>query len=75
MEYKISIAPHKTQEFLQIIQSLQKLGVVTDLDVFADTTNKKSGERLSLKRGSGRGVITYIADDFNAPLEDFEDYM
>ena len=32
-------------------------------------------ERLPLKRGSGRHVITHIADDFDAPLDDFKDYM
>lgn len=24
--------------------------------------------------GSAVGIVTYIADDFDAPLEDFEDY-
>jgi hypothetical protein len=30
---------------------------------------------LSLKRGSAKNIITYIADDFTAPLDDFKDYM
>jgi hypothetical protein len=25
--------------------------------------------------GSGKGLITYMADDFDAPLEDFKEYM
>jgi hypothetical protein len=25
--------------------------------------------------GSGKGMIAYMADDFDAPLEDFKDYM
>jgi hypothetical protein len=25
--------------------------------------------------GGGRGIIAYMADDFNAPLDDFKDYM
>ena len=25
--------------------------------------------------GSMRGVVTYMADDFNEPLDDFKDYM
>ena len=25
--------------------------------------------------GSAKGLITYIADDFDAPLEDFKEYM
>jgi hypothetical protein len=31
--------------------------------------------RLPNKRGAGKGLITYIADDFDAPLDDFKDYM
>jgi hypothetical protein len=30
---------------------------------------------LSLKRGSAKHMITYIAEDFNAPLDDFKEYM
>jgi len=33
---------------------------------------KKPG---SLKRGSAKNLITYIADDFCEPLADFQDYM
>lgn len=32
-------------------------------------------KHLPLKRGAGKHVITYMADDFDAPLEDFKDYM
>ncbi len=30
---------------------------------------------ISLKRGSAKGIITYIAEDFDEPLEDFKEYM
>ncbi|MEZ0543054.1 type II toxin-antitoxin system VapB family antitoxin [Fibrella arboris] len=30
---------------------------------------------LPNKRGAGKGIITFIADDFNAPLDDLNDYM
>jgi hypothetical protein len=29
----------------------------------------------SLKRGSAKKMITFIADDFCEPLDDFKDYM
>lgn len=32
-------------------------------------------KRGSRKFGSGKGIFTYIADDFDAPLPDFKDYM
>jgi Protein of unknown function (DUF2281) len=31
--------------------------------------------QISIKRGSAKHLITYIADDFTDPLEDFKDYM
>lgn len=31
--------------------------------------------QLPNKRGAGKGIVTYMADDFDAPLEDFKDYM
>ena len=32
-------------------------------------------EKPRRKAGSAKGLITYIADDFDAPLEDFNEYM
>ena len=30
---------------------------------------------LPRKAGSAKGMVTYMADDFDAPLEDFKEYM
>ena len=30
---------------------------------------------ISLKRGSAKDVITYIAEDFTAPLDDFKNHI
>ncbi len=35
----------------------------------------KENVKLPLKRGSGKHLIGYIADDFDEPMEDFKDYM
>ncbi len=32
-------------------------------------------ERPQRQLGAAKGLITYIADDFDEPLEEFEDYM
>lgn len=52
-------------------------GVTQDAVKDVATETKKQGEGKKLKRefGSLKGFITYIADDFDAPLEDFKDYM
>jgi len=37
-----------------------------------ETENKNQGRR---KVGSGKHIFTYIADDFDEPLDDFKEYM
>jgi hypothetical protein len=49
-----------------------------DLSVISDTSSKigdKKGPPISLKRGSAKNIVTYIAEDFDEPLEDFQEYM
>ena len=36
---------------------------------------ENGAEKKPLQRGSMKGLVTYIADDFDAPLDDFEEYM
>lgn len=37
---------------------------------------KKNGtEKKPLQRGSMKGLVLYMAEDFDAPLDDFEEYM
>jgi len=40
--------------------------------------SKKNGKvqsRIPLKRGAGKHLVRYIADDFTAPIEDLKEYM
>jgi hypothetical protein len=36
---------------------------------------QENWQPLPLKRGAGKHLIGFIADDFNAPMEDFKEYM
>ena len=36
---------------------------------------EETTQPISLKRGSAKDIITYMADDFDAPLDDFKEYM
>ncbi len=36
---------------------------------------ERSGKPVALKFGSGKHLVKFIADDFNAPLDDFKEYM
>lgn len=35
----------------------------------------KTPKKKERKFGSMKGLVVHISDDFNAPLEDFKDYM
>jgi len=41
---------------------------------FVEPVKKVNASKLPFKRGCMKGKM-WIADDFNAPLEDFEEYM
>jgi hypothetical protein len=44
--------------------------------VESNTINKEiEEERIPLKFGAGKHLITFVADDFDEPLEDFKEYM
>ncbi len=36
---------------------------------------KNGNEKKPLQFGSMKGLVLYISDDFDEPLEDFEEYM
>ena len=49
-----------------------------EMTIVSDTSEESSDNLpppLSLKRGSAQHMIIYIAEDFDAPLDDFKDYM
>jgi len=64
-----------------IYQNLDKQGKPTGAgqddaeNAITGTEKPVDGKKLKREFGSLKGFITYIADDFDAPLEDFKDYM
>ncbi len=36
---------------------------------------ERSGKPVALKFGSGKHLVEFLTDDFNAPLDDFKEYM
>jgi hypothetical protein len=55
----------------------EKLDEVSDfIDFIIQRAESKSKQETRQPIfGSGKGLITYMADDFDEPLEDFKDYM
>ena len=39
------------------------------------STIDSNSKALPLKFGSGKHLVSYISDDFDAPLDDFKEYM
>jgi len=58
-ELRTKIALLEDQEFLQ------KLALA--YQYFCKEKNNGKAHRISLKRGAAKNIITYIADDFDAP--------
>ena len=63
--YTIEILVPEAKKLLDDLANLNLIRI-------QETPNNKKKNR---KFGSMNELVEYIADDFNAPLEDFEDYM
>lgn len=46
-----------------------------ELSVRNSATEHKTPQPLSIKRGAGKSIITSIAEDFDEPLDDFQEYL
>ena len=55
-------------------EQLKKLQAIVDQE-FENNDNQKAKSKHRDLFGSMKGVVTYMADDFNEPLDDFKDYM
>jgi len=66
-----------TTELVELINKLpaEKQREVEDF-IFSLVTDTVSGEKnILLTYGSMKGLIRYMANDFDEPLEDFKEYM
>jgi len=63
----------------EIISEVEKEGVTYHVTrrgkKVAEITPPETSLKRPLKAGYGKGSILYIAPDFDAPLEEFKDYM
>ncbi|AFM05976.1 hypothetical protein Fleli_3661 [Bernardetia litoralis DSM 6794] len=68
LQEKISLL--KDEEFIKKLQRTYQLFVTS-----TENQTDKEIPHLSIKRGSGKDVIRNMSNDFDAPLDDFKDYM
>lgn len=76
---EIGIFESKTH-LSELIEKVQKEGVTYRITkrgkAVAELRPLEAPKKpFPLKRGYGKGTVIYMAPDFDAPLEDFKDYM
>lgn len=63
----------------ELVAQAKAVGVFDEvhiLQAFNDFIERKQVEKPNQRElGRLRGSVTYMADDFDAPLDDFKDYM
>ena len=61
---------------LELIEWILEQDDVTALEkIIQLKKNTASRQKKTRKFGSGKHIFTYVADDFDAPLDDFKEYM
>ncbi|GAB3321290.1 hypothetical protein GCM10027299_15530 [Larkinella ripae] len=64
--------------FEELLQAVKKLSPVEKQALQAvlatEVSSELSGSTKERKFGTMKGLVTYMADDFDAPLDDFKDY-
>ena len=64
----------KKSEIINWIIQLKDFSIVQEI---LKVKEKKSQSSNATKRtfGCGKGIFTYVSEDFDEPLDDFKDYM
>lgn len=62
-------------EILNWIQKLKDSELIHRIFILKKESERKDNVKSKRKAGDGKYLISYIADDFDAPLDDFKDYM
>ena len=52
----------------RLLHDLEELNLI-------EIDRKENGQKLQRRFGAMKGLVTHMADDFDAPIEDFKDYM
>jgi len=66
LTYEVTILEPKAEAMLDEMEK-EKLIEIAE--------HSANGKKKPLQRGCMKGLVLYMADDFDAPLDDFEDYM
>jgi hypothetical protein len=70
----MNIAEHKLNLFRQIDELSEESLIELEHIILQLRVNKKPASKQRLL-GCMKGLVIYMADDFDAPLDDFKEYM
>ncbi|MFM9837867.1 MAG: DUF2281 domain-containing protein [Cyclobacteriaceae bacterium] len=62
-------------EIIEWVSRLKNSQIIQEILKLREKENAQAAEKTKRKFGDGKHIFTYIADDFNEPLEDFKEYM
>jgi hypothetical protein len=75
LTFEVEIVDPKAEATLREMESESQIKLKKLSEEPSTNGVKKTAAKKPLQRGSMKGLVLYMADDFDAPLEDFEDYM
>lgn len=67
LTYEVEILEPKAEAMLHEMANEKRIKL--------SKVSKNGVEKKPLQFGCMKGLVTYIADDFDEPLDDFEEYM
>ena len=62
-------------ELIQKIINLDNSKILSEIDSLLKSEKNNFSNQKERYAGCGKGIFTYISDDFNEPLDDFKEYM
>ena len=72
----IEQAKSKLKELIESLAPGEELIITSNEQPIAKLTSAENGAHSEPRKpGSLRGTVTYIAPDFDEPLDEFKDYM
>jgi prevent-host-death family protein len=68
-------AQARLAELIEHLQPGEEIVITRDANPVARLVGEAKTERPKRKLGTLKGTVLYMAPDFDAPLEEFKDYM
>lgn len=68
-------AQARLPELIDKLQPGEEIVITRDSQPLAKLTGQTQTERAPRRPGTLKGTVLYMAADFNAPLEEFKEYM